>query len=51
MNTEILDLDKEWEEFGVWYCEHSYYQGRHCPNCDVPSHWPELPTTDDEAVD
>lgn len=25
-----------------WHCEHGYWEGRDCPNCDVPSYWPEV---------
>jgi hypothetical protein len=38
----------------TWYCEHGYYQGYDCPDCNVPSYLPSLAETlvsSDPALD
>jgi hypothetical protein len=34
----LISAEEEWAE----YCRHGYYHGKDCPNCDVPSYWPEI---------
>ena len=29
-----------------WYCTHGYYEGRDCPDCDVPSYLPAILNSD-----
>ena len=29
-------------DLSIWYCEHEFWHGEDCPDCDVPSYLPAV---------